>query len=246
MNAESKSNTAKQIERELIKVSSKDKAKASSWFFKTGEGQYGFGDKFIGVRVPEQRSIAKRFEELPLTEIKALLASEYHECRLTALIILVARYKKTEERSKKAIVDFYIDNISRINNWDLVDSSASQILGNYLLDRDRKILYKFAKSKLLWERRIAIISTFAFIDRNEFEDTLSISEILLNDDEDLIHKAVGWALREVGKKSKPTLLKFLDKHAATMPRTALRYSIEHFDKPLRAKYMKKRADASQK
>lgn len=229
--------TAKLIEKLLREKATPQRAKVSIWFFKTAKGQYGYGDKFLGVNVPDQRIIAKRFKNLPLTEIHALLNSPYHECRLTALFILVGLYKKANDTDKSQLAKFYLKNLSRVNNWDLVDSSAPQILGNHLLNRDRKTLYRLAKSKTLWDRRVSIISTFAFIDMHDFEDSLEICEILLNDEEDLIHKAVGWTLREIGKKSKPTLISFLEKHAHEMPRTALRYSLEHFPKKERKHYM---------
>lgn len=229
--------TSKQVEQELRSLSSPERAASSKWFFKTGKGQYGYGDKFLGVTVPNQRKVAIKFAELPTNDIKNLLESPLHECRLTALFILVSQYKRADEARKAQISKFYLTNRDRVNNWDLVDSSSSQILGNHLLHRDRKILYKLAKSQILWERRISIISTLAFIANDQFEDSLSISQILLDDSEDLIHKAVGWTLREIGKKSRPTLLEFLDQYAGSMPRTALRYSIEHLPPIQRKHYM---------
>jgi 3-methyladenine DNA glycosylase AlkD len=230
--------TAQNVEVALKKLATKKRAESSQWFFKTGKGQYGFGDKFLGVNVPDQRKVSKRFQELPLIENKKLLNSEFHECRLTALLILVIQFKNADEQVKGKIVKHYLSNITRVNNWDLVDSSAAQILGEHLYGGDTKLLYKLASSKSLWERRISIISTFAFIKRNEFDDSLALCELLLQDKEDLMHKAVGWTLREIGKKSKAELVSFLKKHAHDMPRTALRYSLEHFDKPERVKYMK--------
>ncbi len=229
--------TALAVEKALKKHGSSAKAKASAWFFKTGKEQYGYGDVFIGVTVPEQRKIAKHFKDLPLPEIKKLLVSKYHECRLTALIILVAQFNDGSEKTREKLAKFYLANAKRVNNWDLVDSSAPYILGQYLLHKDRKVLYKLAKSKNLWERRIAILSTFWFIREGEFKDALAIGELLLSDTHDLMHKATGWMLREVGKRSRPTLVRFLNTHKATMPRTALRYAIEHFSTKKKGEFM---------
>lgn len=230
---------ASSVVKELKKHGSPAKAKASAWFFKTEKGQYGHGDVFIGVTVPEQRKVAERFAELPLTEIQKLFNNKIHECRLTALIILVNQYKNADMKQQDKIAHFYLSNSKKINNWDLVDSSASYILGHNLLNKNNAILHKLAKSKNLWDRRIAIISTFANIRVGSFADTLKIAEILLDDNHDLIHKAVGWALREVGKKSLATEEAFLKKHKARMPRTALRYAIERFPEVKRKKYLKK-------
>lgn len=228
--------TADGLLKDLKNVSSPKKAKASSWFFKTGKGQYGEGDVFIGVTVPEQRAIAKKYKDLELSEVIKLLQNKIHECRLTALFILVSRYKSDKNESKK-IVDLYLKNIKYINNWDLVDSSAPYILGHYLLEKDKSILYKYAVSKDLWKRRISILSTAWFIKEGEYLDTLKISETLLSDKEDLIHKAVGWMLREVGKKSLKNEVEFLDKFASIMPRTMLRYAIEKFPPKQRKYYL---------
>lgn len=229
--------TAQDVIHELKKLGNSEKAKASSWFFKTGEGEYGYGDVFLGVTVPEQRKIAKLFRSLPLPEIEILLAGKVHEYRLTALIILVDQFTKSEKETQKRIVDFYLSHTKHINNWDLVDSSAPYILGHYLLERDRSILYRLAKSEDLWERRIAILSTAALIKQGQYEDTLKIAELLLADTHDLIHKAVGWMLREVGNKSTETEQDFLNKHVATMPRTMLRYAIEKFPELERKRYL---------
>jgi len=223
--------TSSQVERALKLLGTPEKAKSSAWFFKTGVGQYGHGDVFAGVTVPEQRKVARQFRDLPLTEIDKLLASKIHECRLTALLVLVGQYQKADAATRERIVEFYLAHTPRINNWDLVDSSASYILGVHLLHADekkRKILYRLAKSKDLWERRIAIIATLAFIRNNEYADTLALAELLLSDSHDLIHKATGWMLREVGKRSPDTLREFLRAHATQMPRTMLRYAIERF------------------
>ncbi|MEK7655936.1 MAG: DNA alkylation repair protein [Patescibacteria group bacterium] len=229
--------TASAVTTELKKIGSPSKAKASAWFFKTEKGEYGFGDVFVGVTVPEQRKIAKRFSELSLGEIEKLLRSKIHECRLTALFILVGQFNRGDLRTRSEIVRLYLRNRSRVNNWDLVDSSASYILGQYLLRRDRKILYTLVRSKSLWDRRIAIIATLALIKNDEYSDTLKLSELLLQDKHDLIHKAVGWMLREVGNKSLATEEEFLIKHATTMPRTMLRYATEKFPEKKRKKFL---------
>ncbi len=225
--------------QELKKFSSFKKAKTSAWFFKTGKGQYGAGDVFIGVTVPEQRVVAKKFADLPLPEILKLLQSKVHEHRLTGLIILVEQYKKGNEKEKAAIIKFYIKNRKYVNNWDLVDSSARYILGDWLLKRDRKILYTLARSKNIWDRRIAIVATHAFIVKGDFADTIKISLLLADDSHDLIHKAVGWMLRELGKRDRKTLVKFLSSHRSKLPRTALRYAIEHFSPRERTLYLKR-------
>lgn len=216
------------------------KAKSSSWFFKSGSGQYGEGDKFLGVTVPEQRKIARQFKVLPLSEVEKLVTSPWHEERLTGLFILVGLFKKSDEADRKAIYDFYLAHSQNVNNWDLVDSSAEFVVGAWLDDKPEKmkVLLKLAGSDLLWERRIAMISTFNFIKQGSAEETLAVAERLINDKHDLIQKAVGWMLREMGKKvDRNYLIKFLDKHAATMPRTALRYAIEHFSSEEKAHYM---------
>ena len=196
-------------------------------FFKTGKGQYGEGDIFLGIKVPIQRKICKKYD-LTLKEIQMLLNSKIHEHRLCSLFCLIEKYKKNEKLKEK-IFNFYVRNARKINNWDLVDLSAPSIFGEFLLNqKDRKILYLFAKSKNLWEKRIAIVSTYAFIKNNKFGETLEIAELLLGDSHDLIHKAVGWMLREIGKKDEKLLENFLKKHYSNIPRTTLRYSIEKF------------------
>jgi len=229
------------VQSDLASYASPTKAKASQWFFKTGKGQYGEGDQFIGVTVPEQRLVAKKHAGLTLAEIATLLDSPIHEHRLTALFILVSAYAKGTEEKKKEVYNFYLAHAKRMNNWDLVDSSAGYIVGEWLSTRqnDRKILYQLAKSKDLWERRIAIIATQAFIKRSDFADTLAIAEMLLPDTHDLIHKAVGWMLREVGKKDIEAEERFLKVHHKTMPRTMLRYAIEKFPLAKREYYMSK-------
>ncbi len=223
-----------------MKCGSSERAASSSWFFKTGPGQYGKGDVFMGVTVPEQRAIAKEFRDLPLPEIEALLDDRRHECRLTALLILTLRFGRADEKLRAKIVRFYLGHLSRVNNWDLVDSSARPILGAWLLTvpkKERAVLYKLALSKALWDRRVAIVATHAFIAEEEFDDTFAIADMLLSDKEDLMHKAVGWMLREVGKRSTRDLEAYLKKNAAAMPRTALRYALEHFPDSVRKEYM---------
>jgi len=227
----------KKLKQELQNFKNKERAIISSRFFKTGKGQYGEGDVFLGITVPQQRAIAKKYSQLSLNEIEKLLSDKIHEYRLIALIILVAKYKKSNEKEKKEIAEFYLNNAKSVNNWDLVDSSAHQILGNYLFEKDKTILYTFATSKNLWERRIAIISTYHFIQNNQYENVFKISEILLNDTHDLIHKAVGWMLREVGKRNQKEEEDFLMKHYKKMPRTMLRYAIEKFEEGKRKKYL---------
>ena len=256
--------------KELNKLKNSAKAKILAGFFKTGKGEYGEGDIFLGITVPEQRRVAKKFLDLKFSEIQKLLNSKIHEHRLVALLILVERYKKSchperppasiceafragsegsrdssakpqndNSKEKKDIVKLYLKNTKKINNWDLVDLSSHCILGNYLLDKDRKILYALANSKNLWEKRIAIITTFAFIRQGDFEDALKISKILLKDEHDLIHKAVGWMLREIGKRDQKVEEKFLLRYYKTMPRTMLRYAIEKFPEKKRQFYLKK-------
>lgn len=229
------------VVKDLNKFANRKKAKLLSGFFKTGKGEYGEGDIFIGVTVPNQRIVAKKYRELSSSEIQKLLDSQIHEHRLTALLILTYQFPKANEETKKQIVDFYLKNTKHINNWDLIDLSSVEILGEYLLKNPglKKILWKFSKSKSLWERRISIISTFTLIRNRQFETSLKIAETLINDKEDLIHKAVGWMLREIGKRDLETERGFLDKHYRTMPRTMLRYAIEKFPESERRRYMTK-------
>ena len=228
-----------QLKKELKKLSNPKQAKIFQRFFKTGKGEYGEGDIFLGISVPMQRKTAVKFKQLPIKDLQALLNSAIHEHRMIALFILIKQYEKANQQEKKTIFYFYLKNTRNINNWDLVDISAPKIIGDYLLDKPRDILYRLCKSKNLWEKRIAILATMAFVKNNEFEDTLKISEALLCDEHDLIHKAVGWMLREVGKKNQKIEEKFLKKHYARMPRTMLRYSIEKFDEKKRKFYMSK-------
>ncbi len=227
------------IKAELKWRANPEKAAFFPRFFKAGLGEYAEGDKFLGITVPNQRSIAKKYlKSISLTDTIGLLHESWHEERLTALFILVLKYQKGTAEERAKVVEIYLANTAHVNNWDLVDSSAPYILGNWLLDKkDRKILNKLASSKVLWERRIAIISTLEFIRNNQFADTLNLAEKLLGDKHDLMHKAVGWTLREVGKKAPELLTDFLDKHATTMPRTALRYAIERMSEKTRRHYL---------
>jgi len=231
-----------QISREIIKYKNKEKSILLSGFFKTGKGQYGEGDKFLGLTVPIQRKIAKQFENLEFEEIEKLLASEHHEFRLVGLLILTYKYEWANESLRKKIFKFYLDNLKSVNNWDLVDLSAHKILGRYLweIGGDRKFLYDLVKSDVLWDRRVAVLTTFYFLKNDDFTDTLKMAKMLLGDKEDLIQKAVGWMLREIGKRDEKVLIKFLDLHAMVMPRTMLRYSIERLSLQKRNYYMKKR------
>jgi 3-methyladenine DNA glycosylase AlkD len=229
--------TAQQIKKRLRQFASKEKAKILRRFFKTGPGEYGEGDIFLGVVVPDIRKVAKEFQNTPLGEIKTLLASTVHEERLLALLMLVHAFAKGDDSLKRKIYSLYLKNTKYINNWDLVDLSAPNIVGAYLLDKSRTPLHAFAKSRSLWKRRIAILATFQFIKQNDFDDTLRISKSLLMDDHDLLHKAVGWMLREVGKRSQTVEEKFLRQHYRIMPRTMLRYAIERFPDGKRRKYL---------
>ncbi|MBU0760694.1 MAG: DNA alkylation repair protein [Nanoarchaeota archaeon] len=223
-----------QLKSDLNNLANPDQAKILQGFFKTGKGQYGEGDIFLGVKVPQTRQIAKKYSDLPLNEISQLLNSKLHEERLAALLILVNNFQKNPS---KELFDFYLANTKNINNWDLVDLTAHKIVGAYLEDKPREILYKLARSSSLWERRIAIISTFHFIRDNDFKDSLALAEILLNDSHDLMHKAVGWMLREIGKRDQSLLENFLKKHYKKMPRTMLRYAIERFEEGKRKNYL---------
>ena len=226
------------LKQDLQKLANKEKAVILQRFFKTGKGEYGHGDIFLGITVPDQRKIAKKYINLNLKQIKELLKSKMHEHRLIVLLLLVEKYKKADENIKKDIINFYLSHTNYINNWDLVDLSSHQILGDYLINKDKNILYKLANSNDLWEKRISIISTYTFIRNNKFQDTLNISRILLDDKHDLIHKAVGWMLREIGKRNLEIEENFLKKYYKKMPRTMLRYAIEKFDKNKREFYLK--------
>ena len=231
------SNRISKLRSKINTLADKEVAETMQWFFKTGKGDYGEGDIFVGLKVPLQRKLAREFKDLSLAEIGELLNSSIHEERLISLIILIDKYQKTDEKGKKLIFNFYMKQRKGINNWDLVDISAPKILGRYLLEKDKGILFKFAVSKNLWERRIAIISTQEFIKNNNFKTTLQIASMLIKDEHDLIHKAVGWMLREIGKKDIALEEKFLRVHYKEMPRTMLRYAIEKFPETKRKKYL---------
>jgi len=226
------------IKKEIKKNASPQKAALLQRFFKTGPGEYGEGDKFLGIMVPVQRSIAKKYKELSIKDLKELLYSDKHEERLISLLILVEQFKRGDERLKEDIFTFYHLHRKKINNWDLVDLTAHIISGSYLMDKDKTILYKLAESKNIWDRRISVLSTFHFIKNNVFDDALCIAEILLIDKHDLIHKAVGWMLREIGNRDMNTEEGFLEKHYKKMPRTMLRYAIEKFPEERRIAYLK--------
>jgi 3-methyladenine DNA glycosylase AlkD len=231
---------AADVRKELKSMADPEKAAILQRFFKTGPSQYGEGDIFIGVMVPQSRQVAKKFNQLPLGEVRTLLYSRVHEERLVALLILAWRYSSaSSSREKEEIVKFYLDHIKQVNNWDLVDLSAPNILGAHLVDRDgrRRLLYRLAGSENVWERRIAIVATHHFIRNGDFSDTLKIAEMLLQDRHDLIHKAVGWMLREVGKRDAAAEKEFLEKHCSVMPRTMLRYAIERLSERKRRRYM---------
>lgn len=226
------------LKKEIDKLKNQKIAKDLLWFFKTGKGEYGEGDKFLGIKMGPQRELAKKYKDLNFDDIHALLRSGYHEERMIGLLILTYKYDKSDVNTKEKIYKFYIKNWRAINNWDLVDVTTPKIVGDFLLNHDRSVLYDFAKSKNLWKKRIAILATATFISRGQFADTLKISEILLEDHHDLIHKAVGWMLREIGKKDLQVEENFLKKYYKKMPRTMLRYAIEKFPEVKRQSYLK--------
>jgi len=230
--------TVQKIKKRLKQLADKGKAEVLQRFFKTGPGEYGEGDVFIGVKVPDLRKVAKDFQDIATEDVIVLLESAIHEERLLALLILVRKYVKGNETAKKRIYRLYLKKTKFINNWDLVDVTAHHIVGDYLMDKNKAPLYRLAKSEDLWERRIAILATFYFIKHGKYEETLKIAKILLTDKEDLIHKAVGWMLREIGKRDMIFEEMFLKQHYKEMPRTMLRYAIEKFPEPKRQKYLK--------
>jgi 3-methyladenine DNA glycosylase AlkD len=237
-NTEGRDLTAKEIRRRVKSLSNAERAGVLQRFFKTGPGQYGEGDIFLGLTVPQMRALAREYRNLANEEAVELLQSPYHDERAIALFILVQAFARAGEAGRKAIYNIYLQQTEFINSWDLVDASAAQIVGGYLCERSRKPLYALAKSASLWERRIAIIATFYFIRRNDFADTLKISKNLLADKEDLIHKAAGWMLREVGKRNLEVEEEFLIEHYEKMPRTMLRYAIEKFPEARRQMYLR--------
>lgn len=228
-----------QLTTDLLQLGSPEKAAFLSRFFKTGKDQYGEGDVFLGITMPEIREIVKKYPSLLLEEWTELLQSPYHEFRMAALIGLMKRFQKAKKEAgtQQCIFDIYLSNLDKINNWDLVDVTCRDIVGAFLLHKDRSILYELAERPHLWSQRVAIVSTWYFISRNQFTDTLQLSELLLSHKHDLIHKAVGWMLREVGKRDELVLEEFLDTHLKQMPRTALRYAIERFPESKRKYYL---------
>jgi 3-methyladenine DNA glycosylase AlkD len=229
--------TCAHLERALKSAANLERAAFSAHYFKTGKGEYGEGDVFLGITVPARRKISLQHRNLPLPDIKALLNSKFHEYRASALDILVEQYKRGDEKQRTQIVRFYVTNTRRINNWDLVDGSCRYILGEHLKTRSRAVLNRLVRSKSLWERRIAIVSTMTLVWAGELDDALRIAEALLPDRHDLTHKAVGWVLREAGIKDRKRLLAFLKTHYARIPRTTLRYAIEHFPPDQRKKLL---------
>ena len=230
--------SARVIENRLRRLADAAQAAVLLRFFKTGKGEYGEGDRFLGIKVPVLRKLVKEYCSTPLEEVARLLQSPTHEARLVALLLLVQAYERGDDTVQRRVFKLYLDHTDRINNWDLVDLSAPQIVGAHLASRSRRRLETLARSKSLWERRIAIVATHHFIRHNEFDTTLRIAEILLHDEHDLIHKAVGWMLREVWKRDQPTLERFLKPRCREMPRTMLRYAIERFPEPKRQAYLK--------
>ena len=231
-------NQVADIKYEMRKLANKKIAEHSQRFFKTGKGQYGEGDIFLGIRVPVLRKIAKKFRRISLAEVSKLLESKFHEERLLSILMLVNLFKSGDEDDQELIYELYLDKTKFINNWDIVDISAGNIVGAFLFEKDKAPLYRLVFSENLWERRIAIVATFYFIRNDEFDDTLKIAEILFTDKEDLIHKAVGWMLREVGKRVIEIEEEFLEEHYLKMPRTMLRYAIERFPETRRKMYLK--------
>jgi 3-methyladenine DNA glycosylase AlkD len=225
------------LKRELTQAGDPQRARNPIWF-KTGKGEYGEGDEFIGVRIPTLRAIAGKYHDLKLREIEILLRSRIHEYRYAALLILVSRYEAGDARTRQEVFDFYLDHTGYVNNWDLVDTSAPNIVGEHLVRRSRRVLYRLAESPVLWERRIAMVATFAFIARDDLKDTFGIAKCLLADKHDLIQKATGWMLREAGVYSRPRMIAFLKRHYSRMPRTTLRYAIEHLPKVQRNRALK--------
>ena len=227
-----------EIRKTLKEFEDKKKARELQRFFKTGPGEYGEGDIFLGIKVPLLRNIAKKYRDISLPDIEKLLHSPIHEERFLSLVLLIKAYARSNEIEKKKLYEFYLKNTKYINSWDLVDTSAEHIIGAFLRDKSKKTLHALARSRSLWERRIAIIATFTFIKQNDFNETLKIAKMLLADNEDLIHKAVGWMLREIGKRDLQTEEIFLEKHYNKMPRVMLRYAIEKFPESKRKKYLK--------
>lgn len=236
----SKNITIKEIKNEFQVLKNPDQAAHLQRYFKTGKGEYGEGDIFLGIRVPVVRKIARKYKTLPLDVVIEFIKSPFHEERLFGLVVLTNIFNKAAQEEREYIYKLYLNNTEYINNWDLVDISAGKIVGAYLFNYDRKPLYLLTKSDDLWERRIGIMSTSYFITKNDFTDTLKIAEMLLEDTEDLIHKAAGWMLREIGKRDIKTEESFLKRHYHKMPRTMLRYAIEKFPEEKRQRYLNKK------
>ncbi len=233
--------TAQNVKDQLLIFSNPSKAAHSMRFFKTGKGEYGEGDKFIGCTVPESRAVAQKYKKLPLTEIENLLKDPIHECRFCALIILIDQFDKAVELDRKVLLDFYLSHTSYVNSWDLVDVSSYKIVGEWLKDKaDRTLLYKLANSNLLWDQRISVVSTMTLIKNDDFTDILKLSVKFLTHKHDLMHKACGWMLRELGKRNELELINFLDKNCTKMPRTMLRYSIEKLTIKQRKDYLQRK------
>lgn len=229
----------KTITNKLQALSDAEKREIFPKFFKAGKGEYGEGDRFLGVTVPNIRAIAKLHKDISIEEIRELIQSEWHEVRLCALIIMVEKSKKKVEALRKELFNLYLSQTKRINNWDLVDLSCRFIIGEYLLDKSRDILYHLAQSPLLWDNRIAIVSTYAFIRKGQLEDTYALSDLMMQHPHDLMHKAIGWMLREAGKRNPERLYDYVMRHRADMPRTMLRYAIEKFSPEERSILMKR-------
>lgn len=234
--------TVSQIRAELESFGNPEKAAHLSRFFKTGKGEYGEGDRFMGITVPEQRAIAKKYASAELPVLEELIASPFHEQRLTALLILTFKYRKSQSKTEKEnFIRFYLNHTRFINNWDLVDLSCYVLLGDWLQNKDRSLLYRLAESSDIWEQRIAIVSCMHFVRKGDFKDCLAIADKLLLHPHDLIHKATGWLLREIGKRDKETLVAFLQERYLRMPRTMLRYAIERFPEEERQKWLKRQS-----
>lgn len=231
--------TKAKVKAALKQFINPEKAAFYPRFFKAGKGEYAEGDVFLGVTVPHQRKIARQFKDLPFAEIEKLLEDRHHECRLTALLILVEQFQRGDEAKRTEVYNLYLDKVDRVNNWDLVDASASKIVGPHLEQKSRALLHKWAKVDHLWKQRIAMIATYHYIQQSDFKDTLRLARVYLKHDHDLIHKATGWMLREIGKRDLATLTTFLDRHASKMPRTMLRYAIERLPESRRKSYLRR-------
>lgn len=225
------------VVRELRRRADPNKAAFFPRFFKAGKGEYAEGDRFLGVDVPQMRAVAKAFGDATLRDIERLLRDPFHECRFVGLLMLTERYRRGDDMAKQKAVDFYLAHIDRVNNWDLVDLTAYSILGDWLVARNRSVLYRLAKKHHLWSQRIAIVSTYAFIRKGDLSDTFALAKLFLAHEHDLMHKATGWMLREAGKRDKKALSAFLKRHVRAMPRTMLRYAIEKYSASERKRWL---------